>query len=166
MGGSTSKQPKQSQQNYSHQKHTVNDVVDINVLFNQKEPEIIHQFEMFYTKCSTFKTSTNEFHSTNQVEVSNFKIIEKLEKKGIEANEIGMRVLLDLDKYVGLNEENRNKRKQHVIEIQKELDHVENLLTDLRTLKRSNEGQIKDKQSEDCINSNLNDNCIEVNEQI
>ena len=71
------------------------------------------------------------------------KEVENLMKRGIEVNELNMRIMLELDGFVGLNEQNRAKRKEVIIAIQNQLDENEQLMTKVKKTKTIVEKRIE-----------------------
>ncbi|BFU18073.1 glutamic acid-rich protein precursor, putative [Entamoeba histolytica] len=119
----------------------------VNREFEEKMKSLDVELDKIKRKYTAFKKVFEEHGEDVEYLMKQEKAVKKCEnmiKNGIEVNEMNMKVLMDLDGFVGLNEENRKKRKDLVIQIQDELDEIEGMLKRLRVTKMKVEKRVEE----------------------
>ncbi|GAB1218970.1 hypothetical protein ENUP19_0010G0008 [Entamoeba nuttalli] len=115
--------------------------------FGEKMKSLDVELDKIKRKYTAFKKVFEEHGEDVEYLMKQEKAVKECEnmiKNGIEVNEMNMKVLMDLDGFVGLNEENRKKRKDLVIQIQDELDEIEGMLKKLRVTKMKVEKRVEE----------------------
>ncbi|GAB1222612.1 hypothetical protein ENUP19_0119G0002 [Entamoeba nuttalli] len=119
----------------------------VNREFGEKMKSLDVELDKIKRKYTAFKKVFEEHGEDVEYLMKQEKAVKECEnmiKNGIEVNEMNMKVLMDLDGFVGLNEENRKKRKDLVIQIQDELDEIEGMLKKLRVTKMKVEKRVEE----------------------
>ncbi|GAB1220326.1 hypothetical protein ENUP19_0051G0027 [Entamoeba nuttalli] len=119
----------------------------VNREFGEKMKNLDVELDKIKRKYTAFKKVFEEHGEDVEYLMKQEKAVKECEnmiKNGIEVNEMNMKVLMDLDGFVGLNEENRKKRKDLVIQIQDELDEIEGMLKKLRVTKMKVEKRVEE----------------------
>ncbi|EDS89587.1 glutamic acid-rich protein precursor, putative [Entamoeba histolytica HM-1:IMSS] len=119
----------------------------VNREFEEKMKSLDVELDKIKRKYTAFKKVFEEHGEDVEYLMKQEKAVKECEnmiKNGIEVNEMNMKVLMDLDGFVGLNEENRKKRKDLVIQIQDELDEIEGMLKRLRVTKMKVEKRVEE----------------------
>ena len=128
----------------------------VNESFENRMKTISVDLDKIKRKFDSFKESCNEYGENIEYFMKKerpMKEVENLLRRGIEVNELNMRIMFELDNFVGLNEQNRAKRKEIIISIQNQLDENEQLMTKVKKTKTIVEQRIeileKKKQMEE-----------------
>ncbi|EDR25062.1 hypothetical protein, conserved [Entamoeba dispar SAW760] len=119
----------------------------VNREFGEKMRSLEIELDKIKRKYIAFKKVFEEHGEDVEYLMKQEKAVKECEnmiKNGIEVNEMNMKVLMDLDGFVGLNEENRKKRKDLVIKIQEELDEIEGMVKKLRVTKMKVEKRVEE----------------------
>ncbi|BFU19428.1 glutamic acid-rich protein precursor, putative [Entamoeba histolytica HM-1:IMSS-B] len=124
MGGSSSKQKTNVNKTVVIEENITE--IDVNEKFDKEVNLIEREINKLEIKFNEFQTLMNEQKQKEEI------INTILERRGIELYEYYMKLILNIDQYVGLEETRRKKRKSYVIFVQKRLDLVEQLQNQLR----------------------------------
>ncbi|ELP93228.1 hypothetical protein EIN_055730 [Entamoeba invadens IP1] len=123
--------------------------VDVNVKFTERLKTLGVDLDKIDRKLKVFETQFDEHGEDVEYFMkakSPSKEVENMIRGGIEINELSMKVLLDLDSYLGLNDENKSKRKDLIINIQDKLDEVEKKIKRLRVTKLKVDKKLDDER--------------------
>ncbi|ELP85687.1 hypothetical protein EIN_410160 [Entamoeba invadens IP1] len=158
MGGYSSKSVA-SQPKSKHEEKI--EEVDVNVLFSTAIPSLQNEIDKYKFLLERFE---NEYMSIRDYEKSEISDNEfrLFEKKGLEVNELHMKLLLKIDGFVGLNETYRPIRKDFVIVLQTRLDKIESMQTQTKELFRKRK---KTAEGENILNTKKEKTEIDVAEQ-
>ncbi|EKE38278.1 hypothetical protein ENU1_171800 [Entamoeba nuttalli P19] len=124
MGGSSSKQKTNVNKTVFIEENITE--IDVNEKFDKEVNLIEIEINKLEIKFNEFQTLINEQKQKEEI------INTTLERRGIELYEYYMKLILNIDQYVGLEKTRRKKRKSYVIFVQKRLDLVEQLQNQLR----------------------------------